>query len=147
MANDSPDHPTGASGMASENVRFAGPLCASLSQARPNRPRPAVCCSATSSVGLCCPACSRRSKASLVESMLATRSTVKPGISGSSDSQISSSGQLASARGRTEGLDPIQRRGWPEPDAGWRLRLGASRVPRQLLAAHQQGYWALSRAV
>jgi len=60
---------------------------------RPSRPRPAVCCSATSSVGSHWPLRARRISSVLVESMVGSTSTVKPGNSGDTASQMASAGQ------------------------------------------------------
>ena len=65
------------------------PLC----HTRPSRPRPAVCCSATSRVGSHWPLRARRISSVLVESMVGSTSTVKPGSSGDTASQMASAGQ------------------------------------------------------
>ena len=79
-----------AAGRARTSARRRGSLC----HARPRRPRPAVCCSATSSTGSSCPARARRISSLLVESISGRTSTVKPGSSGAACSQTASRGQL-----------------------------------------------------
>ena len=82
----------GASGRPSEKVSESpAPLC----QPRPSRPRPAVCCSATSSTGSRCarpgPGASVRCCWSRSRGRI---STVKPGNSGATASQTASAGQI-----------------------------------------------------
>ena len=70
----------------------ASPACAC--HWRPKRPRPAVCDSATSNTGSVCPARARRISSELVEFTSFKTSTVKAGIRGTQDCQMSSAGQI-----------------------------------------------------
>ena len=100
--SDRPDHSFGCKAIPSENIRLAARW---LCHCRPSRPRPAVCCSATSSVGSVRgsiarpPALSarrplkRRISSVLVLSISGRISTVKPGKTGSTACQIASAGQ------------------------------------------------------
>jgi len=138
--NDSPDQSEGDRGTPREKAREArgDAFVASLCHWRPRRPRPAVCRSATSKAGSSCPTRARRISSVLVESIWGSTSTVKPGNAGSTASQIASDGHRMGVITLAEG---------PLPRTGQRPRLGASRVPRQVLAPHQQGYSALSLGV
>ena len=84
--SDRPDQSAGCKGRPREKVRLSPRR---LCQLRPSRPRPAVCCSATSSTGsgrgatLAEPR-KRRISSLLVESISGNTSTVKPGKAGAS---------------------------------------------------------------
>ena len=93
-ASDRPDQSAGANGKPSENISESPGW---LRQARPSRPRPAVCCSATSSTGSDCPARARRINSVLLESTVGSTSTVKPGNCGTTASQMASAGQRSGA--------------------------------------------------
>src|SRR6218665_2323023 len=156
-ASDRPDPSLGASGSPRDRIQGAvglavravsaapavlsGPLC----HVRPMRPRPAVCCSVTSSVGAHGPARARRMSSLLVESMLGSTWTVKPGNSGDSASRSASVGQpwLSCAGAVTGcGLVGVARQG-PGPlrrgggGGGW---WGGGGV------GGQQGAWAVGAA-
>src|SRR3990167_471033 len=112
-ASDRPDQFTGANGIPKENVSESP---AWLCQARPMRPRPAVCCSATSNTGSTCPARARRISSVLVESTLGNTSTVNPGSCGATASHRASAGQRSGAlMPGCSALGPLAR---PGPGAG-----------------------------
>ncbi len=99
--SDRPDQSAGCSGRPSEKVRLSPRR---LCQLRPSRPRPALCCSATSSVGSGRGAMpgppplpeglprKRRISSVLLESISGSTSTVKPGKPGATASQMASAG-------------------------------------------------------
>ena len=130
------------SGRPKEKVK-AGVLAPWLNQSRPKRPRPAVCDSATNKMGSVCPARARRISSELVESICGRISTLKLGRAGDTASQIASAGHWMGID-----FDKLSPNGsWANAKQTQRLRLGASSVPRQVFAPHQQGYSALSLGV
>ena len=127
-ASDKPDQCRGAIAKPMEKVN-APFAVAALRHCRPSRPRPALWCSATSNTDARWPERARRISSELVESMCATTSTEKPGSHGAAACSIARTGQPAAHT-------PQRPR-----------RLGASKVPRQPWAPHQQGYSAFSFGV
>src|SRR5665647_2505372 len=95
-ASDRPDQSRGDKGNPKEKVNEdISPVHVSwaLSHERPRRPRPAVCCSASSKTGSNRPARARRINSELVESICGNTSTLKPGRCPTTASQITSVGQ------------------------------------------------------
>src|SRR6185312_2038545 len=105
-ASDSPDQSGGASGRPSEKVSDAP---GALRQGRPSRPRPAVCCSATSRTGAMCPSRARPIRSVLVESLSRSTSTLKPGRTAASARSIDRCGQRTAPVLMVSGLAPLGR--------------------------------------
>ena len=139
-ASDRPDQSTGASGIPNENIRLSPRW---LCHWRPSRPRPALCCSATSSVGSSCPALKRRISSVLVESIVGNASQVKPGRWGTTACQMASKGQrMGSMLSKGSLFQSFFLSFFFFFLSS--LSLGASSVPRHFLAPHQHGYSANS---